>query len=75
MTVKWEAVSGAARYRVFRKTADGSWSTLGATTSTSYTDTTAQAGVTYYYTVRCITADGSSYTSGYDTAGLSVTAQ
>ncbi|MCD8084938.1 MAG: phage tail tip lysozyme, partial [Clostridiales bacterium] len=41
VTVEWEAVSGAAKYRVFRKVSGGSWTKLTDTTSTSYTDTTA----------------------------------
>ncbi|MCD8230832.1 MAG: fibronectin type III domain-containing protein, partial [Clostridiales bacterium] len=70
--VSWESVTGAENYRVYRKTSDSSWKKIGDTTSTSYTDTTAKSGKTYYYTVRCINADGTSNTSSYDSTGLSI---
>lgn len=51
--VSWNGVSGASGYAVYRKTAGGSWSTIGTTTSTSYTDKSGlKNGTTYYYTVR-----------------------
>ncbi|MCD8367519.1 MAG: hypothetical protein LUC48_05790, partial [Clostridiales bacterium] len=38
VTVKWSAISGATKYRVYRRTAStSSWTKLGDTTSTSYT--------------------------------------
>ncbi|MCD8232325.1 MAG: fibronectin type III domain-containing protein [Clostridiales bacterium] len=70
--VSWESVTGAEKYRVYRKTSSGSWKKLGDTKSTSYTDTTAKSGTTYYYTVRCINAEGTSNTSSYDSTGLSI---
>jgi fibronectin type 3 domain-containing protein len=72
VTVKWKASKGAAKYRIYRKTASTGWKRIGESTSTSYTDTSAKSGTTYYYTVRCITADGKSTTSGYDTTGKSI---
>jgi fibronectin type 3 domain-containing protein/GH25 family lysozyme M1 (1,4-beta-N-acetylmuramidase) len=72
VTIKWSASKGAKKYRVYRKTGSGSWERIGETTSTSYTDTTAKAGTTYTYTVRCITADGKSTTSGYDGTGKTI---
>jgi hypothetical protein len=71
--VTWDSVKGAAQYRVFRKVSGGSWERLGITSSTSYTDTTAKSGTTYLYTVRCLSTDGKSYTSGYDSKGKSIT--
>jgi hypothetical protein len=70
--VTWSAVSGAAQYRVFRKVSGGGWERLGVTSSTSYTDTTAKSGTAYTYTVRCLSADGKSYTSSYDSKGKSI---
>lgn len=70
--VTWEAPAGGVNYRVFRKTSNGSWKKVGDTTSTSYTDTTGKSGTTYYYTVRCIDSEGTSYTSSYDSTGLSI---
>lgn len=71
--LSWGKVSGAAKYRVFRKTAGKGWSSVGTTTSTSYTDKTAKSGIAYSYTVRCISADAKTYTSGYEIAGKTVT--
>jgi len=64
--INWGAVYGAEGYRVFVKRDGGSWSRLADTSDTSYLDTAAESGKSYTYTVRCITADGSSYTSYYD---------
>ena len=70
--ITWKAVSGASKYRVFRKTANGSWERLGVTTKTYFTDTTAKNNKTYTYTVRCISSDGKTYLSSYDKTGLSI---
>ncbi|MBR0161122.1 MAG: hypothetical protein IJQ02_07580 [Oscillospiraceae bacterium] len=74
VTVKWNAVSGAEKYRVYRKTGTETWKKIGETTGTSFKDTKAEAGVPYTYTVRCITSDGAKYTSYFDTTGKTVTA-
>lgn len=50
--ISWKAVSGAASYRIYRKTEEGDWKLIKTTTSTSYTDTEGRSGVTYYYAVR-----------------------
>ncbi len=79
INVSWSKVSGASGYMVYRKTSSGSWSMLGSTTSTSYTDKTATAGTTYYYTVRAYTGNVSTakkntynaaYWGGYDSTGV-----
>ena len=66
--IKWSAVEGAEGYRVFIKNGDG-WKRLGDTTATSFTHTDAPIGVECVYTVRCISADGKSFTSDYDHDG------
>ena len=49
----WKAVSGATSYKVYRSTTKGSgYSLLGTVTATSYTNTGAKAGTTYYYRVK-----------------------
>ena len=59
----WNAVSGATSYRVFRSESRGTgYSLLGTTTSTSYTNTGAAVGKTYYYRVKAVNSVG---TSGY----------
>ena len=53
--VSWEAVEGATKYEVHRATSkDGTYKLLKTTTGTSYTNTGAEAGKTYYYKVRAI---------------------
>ena len=55
----WNPVDGAAKYEVYRSgTKDGTYSLYCTTTGTSYTNTTASAGYTYYYKVRAIGYDG-----------------
>lgn len=70
--VTWEKVSGAEKYRVFRKTSTGKWTMLGDTTATSYSDNAAKPGTKYFYTVRCISVGGKSFTSSYDTVGKTI---
>ncbi|MCD7868040.1 MAG: Ig-like domain-containing protein [Clostridiales bacterium] len=70
--IQWGSVTGAGKYRVYRKTSGGSWKKLADTTSTSYTDKTAKSGTTYFYTVRCMNSEGNTFTSGYNTTGLSI---
>ena len=55
----WKAVTGAARYEVYRSTKQNSGFTLlGTTTVTSYVNTGAAAGTTYYYKVRAVSSAG-----------------
>ncbi len=71
VSVSWKAVEGAPAYRVFVKDGEG-WKSLGDTVETSYLDTSAVSDNDYTYTVRCISADGRKYLSGYDDEGASV---
>lgn len=70
LEIKWNKVEGAVNYRVYVKTT-ASWKALGNTTSTSFVDKTAKSGVKYTYTVRCVSADGKTHTSYFDTKGMS----
>ena len=55
----WNAVSGATSYKVYRATSkSGTYSLLGTTTATSYTNTGAKAGTTYYYRVKAVNDAG-----------------
>ena len=67
----WNKVDGAAKYRVYYKGSKG-WTRMVDTTSTSYIDKDVSSGRNYTYTVRCISADGKSFTSGYDSKGTTV---
>ena len=69
----WSASTGAAKYRVLRKTEGGSWQTIADTANTTFTDASAVSGTTYIYSVRCVDSSGSSYTSGYDSNGRTIT--
>ena len=71
---RWNAVEGAVKYRVLRKTGSGSWTRLGETTATNFLDTTVKAGTKYTYSVYCITANGTRV-SAYDTVGKTITAK
>ena len=62
--IAWDKVSDAAQYRVFYKK-NGSWTKITDTTSTSYTHTAIKSGNSYTYTVRCLSENGKTYTSGY----------
>ena len=54
-TVKWSAVSGAAKYEVYRAaTRNGTYKLLGTVTGTSYTDESADAGYIYFYKVKAV---------------------
>ncbi|MBE6824202.1 MAG: hypothetical protein E7513_02530 [Ruminococcaceae bacterium] len=66
--ITWDAVSGAKKYRVYRKTSSG-WKTVATTSGTSITDTDIKAGEKRIYTLRCLSANGKYYVSPYDTAG------
>jgi fibronectin type 3 domain-containing protein len=66
ITLSWTAVSGATSYNVYRGTASGfSNKTRLASdiTGTTYTDTSAVAGTTYYYQVTAVNSDGLSSAS------------
>ena len=77
--VQWQPFSmmDVEGYRVYRRTEDSKWKRLAdvAGTLTSYTDTTAQNGQKYYYTVRAKqTFENIEYLSQYDKNGVSCTA-
>lgn len=67
--ITWGAVKGASKYRVFYKSGS-TWKSMGDTTDTSFVDTVVTSGKSYTYTVRCISSDGKSYVSGYDSKGI-----
>ncbi len=71
--VSWKAVNGAKRYRVLRKTENGSWTKQADTTVLTWTDKTVKNNTTYSYTIRCLSADGKECASGYNKTGSSIT--
>lgn len=73
VTFTWKKTAGATGYIVYRKTNNGAWTALRATSSTTCKDTTAKKGVKYTYTVRAYrkTNTGNVY-SAYNAKGISV---
>ncbi len=59
-TLKWNAVSGAAKYEVYRaRSLNGDYIKYSTVTGTSYTNTSyIENGNTYYYKVRALKSDG-----------------
>ena len=72
ITVVWNAVSGATKYRVYRKTGSGGWIGLADVTLTRYTDAAVTVGTTYTYTVKAYNDDA---WSSFDPKGVSATAR
>ena len=70
--VTWDKVVGAAKYKLIVKEEGGSWKTIWNTINSSYTWTGAVKGKTYIFSLRCITADGKSYTSGWNSTGWTI---
>ena len=65
--ITWNTASGASHYRVYRATSAGVTPTAksGWQSGTSYNDTSATAGVTYYYWVTSATSGSGADESGY----------
>ena len=72
VSLAWQPQDGVDGYRVYRKTGSSKWTViLSATTATSYTDTTAEGGTTYSYTIRSYV--GSTYSTGYNATAKTIT--
>ena len=57
-TLSWGKVAGAVKYEVYRATTkNGTYSKYFTTTGTTYTNTSAAAGSTYYYKVKAVAAN------------------
>jgi len=57
--LSWNAVEGASKYRLYRQSsAQSSQELLGVTAETAYTDTTADVGFEYRYTVTALDDTG-----------------
>ena len=63
--LKWEKVTGAKKYEIYRATSEtGKYTKLATTTKLTYSNTSAKAGKTYYYKVKAI-ASSSGCNSDY----------
>src|SRR5262249_46998704 len=64
INLTWTAATGAASYPVQRATESGGpYTTAGAPTTPSFSDTGLTAGTTYFYVVAAVNASGSSAVS------------
>lgn len=67
-------VKGAEKYRVYYwSKANNTWKSMGETTTNIFIDDDVAVGTSYLYTVRCIKADLSAFTSDFDHAGWTYT--
>ena len=63
--VKWEKVTSAKKYEVYRATSEtGKYTKVTTTTKLTYTDTKATVGKTYFYKVKAV-ASKTTYNSAY----------
>jgi hypothetical protein len=58
--ISWNAVTGATSYQIFRRAPGGSFTQIGTSSTTSFTDNTAVANTAYLYRVRAVNAGGAS---------------
>ncbi len=65
LTLKWNAVTGATGYEVYRAGTDGKYSKITTVTSTSYVDTNVKNNTQYSYKIKAYNA---AYTSAFSTA-------
>lgn len=68
--LSWNAVDGAGAYKVFYKSGN-SWKGISNVTDTKFVDTDVINGQVKTYTVRCVTADGKWWRSGFNETGWS----
>ena len=78
--LSWKAISGAAKYKVYRSTDNKSFKLLTTTSKLSYTNSSVTSGTKYYYKVRAVDAAGgtsaySSVKSGVPIATPTLTAK
>ena len=65
LTLKWNAVTGATGYEIYRAGTDGKYSKITTVTSTSYVDTSVKNNTQYSYKIKAYNAAG---TSAFSTA-------
>lgn len=66
----WNKISGASKYRVFRKNA-GKWSRIADVSSLEYFDKNVVSDKSYTYTVRALNSKGG-YIGSYDRTGVTL---
>lgn len=71
LTLTWGKIRGAEQYRIFKKVGS-SWKTVGYSDTNSFTYASPDKNVETAYTVRCVSNNRNSMTSGYDRTGYTV---
>ena len=66
--VTWNASTGATSYVILRRNPGGSYTQVGTSTTTSFTDNSVSANTSYRYIVRAVNAGGTSGDSSPDLA-------
>lgn len=69
VTLSWKKVSGASKYAIYRKKS-GKWVKVAETSKCTWKDTSLKKKTSYSYTVACISKDGKTLESTYNTAGV-----
>ena len=65
----WDKVEGATKYEIWRKVgSNGEYEKYDTTTKTSYTNSSAKSGKTYYYKVKAVYGSNTSANSALSTA-------
>ncbi|MBE5778005.1 MAG: hypothetical protein E7331_01590 [Clostridiales bacterium] len=76
ISVTWEASEGAEGYAVYRKAYKGCWERLSTTEELCFTDSGAQTGIQYQYTVvPFCTSDGETFYGCFDYLGAFIELQ
>ncbi len=69
ITINWPSVSNASDYGIYRSTTvAGSYTLIGFSTTTSYTDNSLSSGTTYYYKVTAYNSYGEGTQSNHASA-------
>ena len=63
--LSWGKVTGAEKYELYIKQANGSYKLMKTTTATSFTTAVAAKGKTYSYKIRAVTSKNKNATSNY----------
>ena len=66
-TLSWSKISGADKYELYIKQADGSYKLMKTTSDTSFTTAVAAYGKQYSYKMRAVNSKNGSLTSAYST--------
>lgn len=67
--ITWQKVAGAQLYRIYVRSGS-TWLKLADTAALSYTAKNLKNNTNYTYTIRCLSADGRSFMSGFHPQGM-----